>query len=273
MTLDKIFQLSTYFRKFAEESLQPLLKTQTIWKKAALRGVDVYPFESADAIIDFADSRKGILVAINAEKVMHATEETRRIINSNIGYCDGSGPVLALRQKGFKNVCKVAGCDLWLKIVERFHSVKSFYIIGAAEEVNKTVVDKLKALYPDIRIAGRRNGFFASEAEREALVDEIAEKKPDVVFVAMGSPRQELFMAEMQKRHPDAIYQGLGGSFDVFVGRNKRASQWWSDHHLESLFQVLHDPRRIKRKIKYWRFACGLRQGASESSRQNGETR
>ena len=69
-------------------------------KTISLRGVNVYPFRSADEIIDFADSRKGILVAINAEKVMHATDETREIINRNIGYCDGDGPVFALRKKG-----------------------------------------------------------------------------------------------------------------------------------------------------------------------------
>ena len=129
-------------------------------EKSCLRGVDVYPFRSADEIIDFADRRKGILVAINAEKVMFATDDTRRIINNNIGYCDGSGPVLALRQKGFKDVCKVAGCDLWLNIVDRFHSVKSFYIVGASEDVNACVVEKLRTEYPGIRIAGRRNGFF-----------------------------------------------------------------------------------------------------------------
>lgn len=229
-----------------------------LMKQCSLRGVDVYPFSSADEIIDFADANKGILVAINAEKVMHATEQTRRIISDNIGYCDGSGPVLALRQKGHKDVCKVAGCDLWLLIVERFRTSKSFYIVGASESVNKAVVDKLKRDFPGIRIAGRRNGFFADEAERKALIDDIASVRPDVVFVAMGSPRQELFMAEMQKRHPDAIYQGLGGSYDVYVGIHKRASQWWSDHHLESLFQVLHEPKRIKRKIKYWRFAWWL---------------
>ncbi len=227
-------------------------------EKSCLRGVDVDPFRSADEIIDFADRRKGILVAINAEKVMFATDDTRRIINNNIGYCDGSGPVLALRQKGFKDVCKVAGCDLWLNIVDRFHSVKSFYIVGASEDVNACVVEKLRTEYPGIRIAGRRNGFFSDDKEREALISDIAETKPDVVFVAMGSPRQELFMAEMQMKHPDAIYQGLGGSFDVYVGRHKRAGKWWSDHHLESLFQIIHEPKRIKRKIKYWRFAWWL---------------
>ena len=223
--------------------------------KANLHGVDVYPFRSADEIIDFADSRKGILVAINAEKVMHATPATREIISRHIGYCDGDGPVFALRRKGYKDVCKVAGCDLWLQIIERHHADRTFYIVGASEEVNAAVVEKLCAQYPDIRILGRRNGYLSTDAEREALIADIAALRPDVVFVAMGSPKQELLMAEMYERHPDAIYQGLGGSFDVYVGVHKRAGKWWTDHHLESLFQVIHEPRRIRRKIKYWRFA------------------
>lgn len=227
-------------------------------EKCSLKGVDVYPFRSADEIIDFADQRKGILVAINAEKVMHATEETRRIINSNIGYCDGSGPVLALRRKGFADVCKVAGCDLWLLIIKRFQSTKTFYIVGASDEVNCLTVEKLHKEFPAMKIVGNRNGYLACDAERQTLIDDIAAKKPDVVFVAMGSPRQELLMAEMQKRHPQAIYQGLGGSFDVYVGIHKRAGKWWTDNHLESLFQVIHEPKRIKRKIKYWRFAWWL---------------
>ncbi len=230
-------------------------------ERVYLKGVGVYPFRSADDIIDFAAGKKGILVAINAEKVMYATDVTRDIINNNIGYCDGSGPVLALRKKGFKDVCKVAGCDLWLLIVERFQHEKSFYIVGASEEVNRETVEKLRAQFPGIKIAGRRNGFFANDGEKQELLNDIAEKKPDVVFVAMGSPRQELLMAEMQRLHPAAIYQGLGGSFDVYTGRNKRAGQWWSDHHLESLYQVLTDPKRIKRKIRYWRFAWWLASG------------
>ncbi|MDE6270463.1 MAG: WecB/TagA/CpsF family glycosyltransferase [Muribaculaceae bacterium] len=226
--------------------------------KVSLRGVEVYPFGSADEIIDFVDRQKGILVAVNAEKVMYATDTTRNIINSNIGYCDGDGPVFALHRKGYKHVCKVAGCDLWLLIVDKFHSSKTFYIVGASEDVNREVVRRLKSDYPDINIVGRRNGFLSEPGAREALLDDIEATRPDVVFVAMGSPRQELLMAEMQKRHPGAIYQGLGGSFDVYTGIHRRAGKWWTDHHLESLFQVIHEPSRIRRKIHYWRFAWWL---------------
>ena len=103
--------------------------------KINLKGIEVYPFASAEQIIDFALRRPGILVAVNAEKVLNATPQLRSLINRNIGYCDGIGPVLALRRMGCKHVAKVAGCELWLHIVRRCHSNKSFYLVGGAQAV------------------------------------------------------------------------------------------------------------------------------------------
>ena len=71
-------------------------------EKVTIRGVELYPFSSVDEIIDFADENKGILVAVNAEKILNANETTLPIINNNIGYCDGSGAVLAAKKKGAK---------------------------------------------------------------------------------------------------------------------------------------------------------------------------
>ena len=226
-------------------------------ERADLRGVKVYPFESVDALIDFADERKGILVAINAEKILNANPQTLSIINSNIAYCDGSGPVLALRGKGIGNVCKIAGCELWLEIIRRFHKGKTFYIIGAKPDVNEATVGKLRDEFPGIRIVGHRDGYLKTPEARQALIDDVVEKAPDVVFVAMGSPTQELLMADMLKRHT-AIYQGLGGSFDVYTGRQKRAPKWWIDHNMEFAYRLVKQPKRISRNIKFVRFAWWL---------------
>ena len=89
------------------------------------------------------------------------------------------------------------------------------------------------------------------------MLDDIATKKPDVVFVAMGSPKQELLMEEMAERHP-AIYQGLGGSFDVYTGHVKRAPQWWVDHNLEYVYRLIKEPKRIKRQIHLVKYAWWL---------------
>lgn len=211
-------------------------QNSTVPDRVELRGVRLYPFADADALISFADSRKGILVAINAEKILNANPTTLGIINSNIAYCDGSGAVLAARQKG-AHPEKIAGCELWLRIIERYYDKgRSFYIIGATPEVNRATVDKLRLQFPGIDIVGHRDGYLRTPEERKALIDDVADKRPDFVFVAMGSPTQELLMADMLKRHK-AVYQGLGGSFDVYTGKAKRAPKWWIDHNMEFAYR------------------------------------
>ena len=216
--------------------------------KVSLNGVEVFPFDSEEQLLSHVDQFKGILVAINAEKILHATEQTRAIINRNIGYCDGAGAVMALKQKGFKNTCKIAGCELWLKIINRFKDEKSFYLVGGKQQIIDETVAKLKQEFPSIRIVGYRNGYIKTDEEKSELIKDIVTKKPDVVFVAMGSPKQELLMEEIQQQHK-AIFQGLGGSFDVYTGHVERAPKWWVDHNLEFAYRLIKEPKRIKRQI------------------------
>ena len=222
-----------------------------------MNGVKVYPFASERELLDHVNVHPGILVAINAEKILHANEQTRGIINRNIGYCDGSGAVMALKQKGFKNVRKIAGCELWLKIISHFLLEKTFYLVGSKPQVIEETVAKLKVDFPGIRIVGYRDGYLKSEQERLDLITDIVAKKPDVVFVAMGSPKQELLMEEIQKQHK-AIFQGLGGSFDVYTGHVERAPEWWVDHNLEFAYRLLKEPKRIKRQIYLVKYAWWL---------------
>lgn len=226
-------------------------------EKVTIRGVELYPFSSVEKLIDFAEENKGILVAVNAEKILNANETTISIINNNIGYCDGSGAVLAVKQKGYKNACKIAGCELWLHIISRYYKQKSFYLIGAKPEVIEEVISKLREEYPGINIVGYRDGYIKSEEERNALINDVATKMPDVVFVAMGSPKQEILMSDMLKRHR-AIYQGLGGSFDVYSGRQKRAPKWWIDNNMEFAYRLIKQPKRITRNIHFIKYAYWL---------------
>ena len=109
-------------------------------------------------------------------------------------------------------------------------------------------VNKLKNEFEGIQIVNYRNGYIQTEEEREVLIEDVVKKKPDVVFVAMGSPKQELLMEEMLERHV-AIYQGLGGSFDVYTGNVKRAPKWGVDHGLEWAYRLVKQPSRIKRQV------------------------
>ena len=222
-------------------------------KNTLINGIRVFSFSTRDELIDYVEKEKKSLIAINAEKILHATEETRGLINKNIGYADGIGAVWALKKKGFNNTIKIPGCELWLDIVRHFYRSKSFYLAGAKEEVIQQTVEKLKKEFPGINLLGYRNGYIKTEEEQQQLIKTIATLKPDIVFVAMGSPKQELLMQEMQQYHP-AIYQGLGGSFDVYVGNVERAPEWWLRNNLEWAYRLVKQPARIKRQIHLVKF-------------------
>lgn len=224
-------------------------------------GVKIYPFSSNEELIDFVSNEKKILVAVNAEKILHATEQTKSIINNNIGYSDGIGAVMALQKHGFPDAKKLPGCELWLKIVEALSKEgKTFYLVGGKQEVIENTIQQLRKEFSGIQIVGYRNGYIQSEEEKYHLIGDVVAKKPDVVFVAMGSPKQELLMEEMLRQHK-AIYQGLGGSFDVYTGNVKRAPQWWVSHNLEFAYRLLKQPTRIKRQIHLVKFLLMVKFG------------
>lgn len=210
-------------------------------------------FSSDAELIDYVADRQQILVAINAEKIANRTPQLKDIINRNIGYLDGIGPVMVARRRGLRQACKIPGCELWLKIVERFRHSRSFYLLGASPAVIDDVVRRLTADFPGISIVGYHDGYLTTDAVKQTVIDDIVSKKPDIVFVAMGSPRQELLMDELLALHP-ALYMGLGGSFDVYTGRVKRAPKWWLDHNLEFAYRLIRQPKRIRRQLNSLRF-------------------
>jgi UDP-N-acetyl-D-mannosaminouronate:lipid I N-acetyl-D-mannosaminouronosyltransferase len=217
-------------------------------KPVSLNEINTFPFQNSQELFSYVNQQKKILIAVNAEKILNSTPQTKEIINRNIGYADGIGAVWALKRKGIKNVVKIPGCELWLELIKAFYKEKSFYLVGGKPEVIKATVAKLKLNFPEINILNYRDGYLKTKQENNTLIKDIALHKPDVVFVAMGSPKQELLMEEMMKVHP-AIYQGLGGSFDVFTGTVKRAPQWWVNNNLEWAYRLVKQPTRIKRQI------------------------
>ncbi|WP_372377735.1 WecB/TagA/CpsF family glycosyltransferase [Vibrio natriegens] len=229
-------------------------------KYKKINGVSIHTPTSRKSLIDFAIKNNSILIAVNAEKILHATDESREIINRNVGYPDGLGAVLALKQSGFSDVVKIPGCELWLDIIRTHYSDKTFYLVGGKDSVIQETVCLLQKEFQGIDILNYRNGYLKAETETQALINDIVDRKPDIVFVAMGSPKQELLMEKMSKQH-SALYQGLGGSFDVYTGVVKRAPSWWVEHHLEWLFRLLQEPKRIVRQVHLVRFVTLLFMG------------
>ncbi len=213
---------------------------------AIINNNKINAFKSKDEFLDQIKDEKKILIAMNAEKILKKDERLRDIINSNIGYPDGIGAIMALKQKGI-NAVKIPGSEFWLNIINRYQNEKSFYLIGSTQEVIDSTVKKLKKEYPDINILGYRDGFINEEAKEE-LKSRLQKIKPDVVYVAQGTPRQEFLMDELIKLHP-ALYMGLGGSFDIYGGNKKRAPKLFLDLNLEWLYRLLKEPSRFGRQF------------------------
>jgi UDP-N-acetyl-D-mannosaminouronate:lipid I N-acetyl-D-mannosaminouronosyltransferase len=218
-----------------------------------VNGINVNLFKDADEMLEHLEYiDKKILIAINALKVVNADDSMKRIVNNNIGYADGDGVIFALKWKGNKNIAKIPGCELWLKIIEKYHDTKSFYLLGSSQKIIEKTVKKLNEEYPNINIKNFFNGYFNSE-EKEIIIQDILEKKPDVIFIAMGSPKQELLMEELYSFYP-ALYQGLGGSFDVYVDNVQRAPQWLIDRNLEWAYRLFKQPSRLIRQFSLVKF-------------------
>lgn len=142
---------------------------------------------------------------------------------------------------------KIAGIELMRKIISKCENTgESIYLLGASEENLNGCVANILRDYPRINIAGYYNGFFDLENPKEIL-EEIKEKKPLVLFVAMGCPRQEKFIVKYMDELPCKIFMGVGGSFDVIAEKVNRAPKWMINIGMEWAYRVAKEPWRIKR--------------------------
>tara|TARA_B100000427_G_C15496978_1_gene590264 strand:- start:258 stop:950 length:693 start_codon:yes stop_codon:yes gene_type:complete len=216
-----------------------------------INGFKIYGFLSEIDLINSINNKKVILVAMNAEKIANRNTKVLQIVNENMGYADGEGCVLALKQKGLNSI-KIPGSQLWLKLISNFYKTKSFYLIGSKDYVISNTVEKLKKDFQGINILGFRNGYL-NDFDISKLIDDLKTKKPDIIFVAQGSPKQEIFMNQLFRNYP-AIYMGLGGSFDVYSGNIKNVPNLLYTLKLEWLYRIIKNPKRIKRLPKIINF-------------------
>lgn len=142
---------------------------------------------------------------------------------------------------------KIAGIELMNEIIKRCEENEDgIYLLGASQESLDACIDKLLIEYPRLKIVGAKNGFFDIENTDEILND-IKDKKPLALFVAMGCPRQENFIVKYMNELPVKIFMGVGGSFDVIGDKVKRAPRWMINIGMEWAYRVIKEPFRIKR--------------------------
>ncbi len=215
--------------------------------------VDCVDMGQALAVVDaiVARERPAAIVAVNPEKVMKARQDEglRRFLwSAALLIPDGIGVVLAVRLLSKRRIERVPGAELMPAIcaraAERGYTV---FLFGAAEDVNLRAAGILAATYPGLRIVGRHHGYV-TDAAMPGLIDTINTCRPDILFVALGSPRQELWLDRYLPQLTVKACQGVGGTFDVIAGRVKRAPRFFRHAHLEWLYRLLREPRRALRQ-------------------------
>lgn len=206
-----------------------------------------------DDVIREADSiiKKGkpsFIVAINPEKIMKAQKDKslKELLNSaDIKIPDGVGVILASKLKGGRIKKRVTGIDLMQNIC-RMASEKGYkvFLLGAKPGIADKASGILKNRYGGLNIAGVRDGYFKDDDE---VISDIKKVHPDILFVAMGSPRQEYWIKKNMNKIGTPLLMGIGGSLDVICGNIKRAPKWMCKFGLEWLYRLIKEPWRIKR--------------------------
>ena len=196
------------------------------------------------------DQKSTLIVTANPEIVMQANNDAAfmNLIKNDADFvtADGIGIVLAGKIQHTPETERVTGYDMFvwfLKIANE--QKKRVYLIGAKAEVASLVDAKLRKEYPDLQIAKVEDGYFKEDLE--TVAKRIKAAKPDMVFAALGCPRQEQLLAILKKQGVPAIMMGVGGSFDVFSGKVRRAPKFFQKIHLEWFYRLATNPARIGR--------------------------
>ena len=190
-------------------------------------------------------------VVVNVDKIVKASRDPvlRNIINGcDLINADGMPVVWASRLLGKPLKERVTGVDLFESLMER-SAEKGWrvFLLGAREEVVSRVAQIYPARYPGLTIAGYRNGYWKPEDEA-GVANAIAATRPDILFVAISSPKKENFLARYQAAMKIPFAMGVGGTFDVAVGLVRRAPVWMQKAGLEWVYRFLQEPRRMFRR-------------------------
>lgn len=206
--------------------------------------VDSFTFEQA---VDWAYSKHGQIVTINPEMISAAQKNSdfAEIINSaELVVADGIGVEIGLKILGYK-VKRIAGIDLGKALVEKFTaSGKSVAMIGAKPGVVDSAIENLSKEYKNLNVVYSHDGYFDND---EDIIESVISANPDLILVALGSPKQEFFIHNIKEKLPNSTLIGLGGSFDVWAGVVERAPIIYQKLGLEWLYRTLKEPKRFKR--------------------------
>ena len=224
--------------------------------------VPVHPLTMGEAVSVLEESitsgEQAFVVTANAEIIMMCQEDAgyKKIVSQDAQLVlpDGAGAVWAGRHLGYKIPERVAGFDLYCQLLDKAaqKGYKAFFF-GGSPGIAEAAKAKSEELYPGVQVVGCRNGYF-NEEESQAIIDEINASGADMLFAALGAPKQEKWLVRYREQLKPKILMGIGGSFDVFAGKMERAPKWMQDASLEWLFRLYKQPSRFMRMMALPKF-------------------
>ncbi len=205
----------------------------------------------ADRLVSAGGDRTVLFGVVNAAKLVRMRGDPalfRAVLASDIILADGMSVVWASRLLGKAIPERVTGIDLMQALLEQASSRGwRVYFLGATEYALSKALDAVRRDYPGAVICGAHHGYF-SEKDEKAIVADIRDSRPDLLFVGMGSPKKERFLAKYADDCGAIVCHGVGGSLDVMAGLVRRAPRRWQAMGLEWLWRVMQEPRRLWRR-------------------------
>lgn len=226
-------------------------------KRILNQPIDIFTFEEAlyFAQMAFINSRQLKIITLNSEMLVNTLtnfEFQAAINNANLIVPDSIGIVWAMKFLNpglYEDLKRIPGIELAEKILSLANEFsKKLAIYGGREEVLQKAVNTLKSKYPNIQVVIAVDGY-QNEEDSAMVAQEISKYSPDLLLVALGTPKQEIWINKFSKFFPSTVMIGIGGSLDIWSGKKSRAPEWLRNAHLEWLFRLLIDPQRIPRVL------------------------
>lgn len=195
------------------------------------------------------EKKKMFIVTANPETIMlcEKNKEMNSIImDKNITVvADGIGVTKAAKKLQINDIHKIPGIDIANYLLKVSNEKKlKISLVGATKEVNQLLVEKINNDFPNIKIISSIDGY---DNEKEKKFEESLKLNPDIIMVALGIPKQELFINKYYAKAKKGVFIGVGGSFDVISGSKKRAPKFFLKTNTEWLYRIVREPSRLKR--------------------------
>ena len=234
---------------------------------ATILDVPVVPYTMDEAVTkltqDTLRQKRNFVVTANAEIIMMAQDDkeykTLLAETADLILPDGAGTVWAGNYLGYTIPERVAGYDLYLRLLEE--AAKNnipVYFFGGKPGIAEEAAEEGKRRWPGLKMAGCRNGYFSAEEEPE-IIEGINRSGAAMLFAALGAPKQEKWLAKYREELKPCLLMGIGGSFDVLAGKVQRAPKWMQDAKLEWFFRLVKQPSRFRRMLALPKFVFAVR--------------